>query len=360
MSGKSKGFGYVEFEELESVPAALLLNGTKFCMRHEACSCSGFPLAVKAAEAERNYAAAAEAAGGNVQSANADRRVYVCNLALAVTEADLKVLAEQFGAVERVVIFRDRRNRERQSKGSGFIIFRDVGVIALAKSQLHQLPVGGQPIAAGSLNEAGLVVTPTGEAVPLNGSGGGGGGGEGGGGAADSGVGAGGLSMQARAVLMARLSSLTATATAALTSAVTASTAAAPEALAQYMVPLPLPPAALTPALGAANLPTNCCFISGCFTGAEKDPNWAQDIHDEIAEELGTFGRVVWSHLDVADTARGRLYAMFVDETTAQSAVEALRGRKYDGRLLGAELVPVADFLTTFPQSMAAAATLVK
>jgi len=33
-SGRSKGFGYVEFEELEAVPKALLLNGQKFCMKH--------------------------------------------------------------------------------------------------------------------------------------------------------------------------------------------------------------------------------------------------------------------------------------------------------------------------------------
>ena len=47
---RSKGFGYVEFEDLDSVPKALLLNGQNMCMKHAACSCSGFPIAVKPSE----------------------------------------------------------------------------------------------------------------------------------------------------------------------------------------------------------------------------------------------------------------------------------------------------------------------
>jgi len=38
-SGKSKGFGYIEFTDLESVPKALLLNGQKFCMKHPVRAC---------------------------------------------------------------------------------------------------------------------------------------------------------------------------------------------------------------------------------------------------------------------------------------------------------------------------------
>ena len=33
-TGRSKGFAYVEFEDLEVVPKALLLNGQKFCTKH--------------------------------------------------------------------------------------------------------------------------------------------------------------------------------------------------------------------------------------------------------------------------------------------------------------------------------------
>jgi hypothetical protein len=47
---------------------ALLLNGQKFCSKHRGCVCSGFPVLVKPAEAEKNYLAQAEAAGGSAQS----------------------------------------------------------------------------------------------------------------------------------------------------------------------------------------------------------------------------------------------------------------------------------------------------
>lgn len=107
------------------MPRALLLNGQPMCMKHGGCACSGFPIAVKPAEvrarrcgwravagccacfalasthpslarlpppcftapqAEKNYAAMAEAVGGSVSSTLLERRVYVGNLAAAVTE----------------------------------------------------------------------------------------------------------------------------------------------------------------------------------------------------------------------------------------------------------------------------------
>lgn len=40
-AGTSKGFGYVEFRDLETVPSALLLNGQKFCSKHRVSAPSG-------------------------------------------------------------------------------------------------------------------------------------------------------------------------------------------------------------------------------------------------------------------------------------------------------------------------------
>jgi RNA-binding protein 39 len=119
-AGKSKGMGYVEFAALEAVPAALLLNGQKFCMKHAACTCSGFPCEVRASQAEKNYVAAAEAAGGSSFSAGAERRVYVGNLHPNVTESDLKQVAGLVAPVERVAILRDARGA---SRGHAFVTF---------------------------------------------------------------------------------------------------------------------------------------------------------------------------------------------------------------------------------------------
>ncbi len=51
---RSKGFAYIEMGKYEDVPKALLLNGQKMCLKHDACNCSGFPILVKASEAEKN------------------------------------------------------------------------------------------------------------------------------------------------------------------------------------------------------------------------------------------------------------------------------------------------------------------
>ena len=47
VGGKSKGFGYVEFAELESVPKAMLLNGAP-TSHQRLISAAGPPLAVQA------------------------------------------------------------------------------------------------------------------------------------------------------------------------------------------------------------------------------------------------------------------------------------------------------------------------
>jgi RNA-binding protein 39 len=86
LTGKSKGFGYVEFAELDSVPTALLLNGQKFCMKHSKCVCSGLPVQVKPSEAEKNYEAAAQ-----TSVAAQLQRVYLANIADDTAEADIRV-----------------------------------------------------------------------------------------------------------------------------------------------------------------------------------------------------------------------------------------------------------------------------
>jgi RNA-binding protein 39 len=86
-SGKSKGFGYVEFAELDSVPQALVLNGRNFCMKHPGCTCSGLPVMVKPSEAEKNYEAAAQTSVAQLSS-----RLFVGNLPGDAYQSELKVL----------------------------------------------------------------------------------------------------------------------------------------------------------------------------------------------------------------------------------------------------------------------------
>ena len=85
-AGKSKGFGYVEFAELDAVPQALILNGQNFCMKHKGCVCSGLPVCVKPSEAEKNYEAAALSSVAQLSA-----RVYVGNLPGDAHMSELKV-----------------------------------------------------------------------------------------------------------------------------------------------------------------------------------------------------------------------------------------------------------------------------
>lgn len=195
-SGRSKGIGYVEFEDLEAVPRALLLNGQKLCMKHPACGCSGFPLLVKPSEAEKNYAAMAEAAGGTTSAQMLERRAYAGNLGPQVTEGDLKALASLIAAPDKVMIVRDHRGA---SRGYAYMQFPDAGSAQRAAASLHGTELGGKAIKVGRLNNLGEVKCPDGTQFLLEL--GHTRGGHGGGGAA--------INAQARAALMQQLSSAT-------------------------------------------------------------------------------------------------------------------------------------------------------
>ena len=209
ISGRSKGLGYVEFEDLDSVPKALLLNGQAFCMKHAACSCSGFPIAVKPSEVEKNYAALAEAAGGSASAQTLERRVYIGDLALSVSEGDLKALGGVVGAVDKAVIIRDARGRPR---GAAYIQYVDAPTAARALSSLHGLDLAGGRIRVGRLNALGDVVCADGSTFPL-----------------DDGKGT-ALTAHARAALMSQLSTATSQAAQALGSTLLAAAAATQQA----------------------------------------------------------------------------------------------------------------------------------
>jgi RNA-binding protein 39 len=314
-SGKSKGMGYVEFSDLESIPAALLLNGVNFCMRHRGCSCSGFPIVVKSSEAEKNYAAAAERAGGSTTSRDAARRIYVCGIEATVTESDLCALAGTVGTVDRAVIISNKKRVK--GPGYGFVIFRDEADATLALSQLNARVVGESRITVGRLNELGLVVTITGETVPLSGN-----------------KNQGGLNAQTRAAIAARLGAATKEAAQQLSSTVsqTMSAAVAMET--------------------AAVAPTNCLILYNCFDpNAETEPNWESKHHATLSERLQRFGPILFSKLDAIDP-RGLLFAMLTEESQASAAINALAGSQLGSRTIGATKMPIVDFLARFPDAV--------
>jgi RNA-binding protein 39 len=330
-SRRSKGMGYVEFDRLDVLPQALLLDGTKFCMKHRACMCSGLPLQVKPTGVERNYAAQAEAAGGSALTADSARRVYLLNLPLEMGEADLRTLGGVVGPVERATMLR--------IPGAGFLMYRDVGQVANALVQLHNIAYRGRTIKAGQVDAVGNVITREGEVIPLQA------------GRGD------GLTPQARAALMATLSS---TVNANMTQLYAGLTAAAAGGGGGGgggggAVPLLPPPPALLPPPSAPllepPLPTPCIVLSNVFDPrTETEAGWEEEVRGAIAEEAAKLGPVVFTHLDARDP-RGLVFLMMQDLAAAAALLATLGGRSFAGRVVAAEAVPMELFITLFPAS---------
>lgn len=106
---RSKGVGYVEFRDEESVTAALQLTGQKLL---------GIPVIVQVTEAEKNRQARNTESSGNHPNSIPFHRLYVGNIHFNVTEQDLQAVFEPFGELEFVQLQREENGR---SKGYGFV-----------------------------------------------------------------------------------------------------------------------------------------------------------------------------------------------------------------------------------------------
>lgn len=351
-TGKSKGLGYVEFEDLDSVPKALLLNGQAFCMKHKACSCSGFPIAIKASECEKNYAAMAEAAGGSANPQTLEKRAYIGGLPKEVTEGDLKALAGMVGAVDKATIIRDDRGN---SRGVAFVQFMDAATAGRAVSTLHGLDVGGSRVRVGRLSAMGDVVCADGETFAI-----------------DTSRGT-ALSAHARAALMTQLSTATTQAAQQLGSTLMAVAAAAGNqqiALAaqqqaqlqqlQGLLPGVVAPAvALPPPPPVTGAASPCVLLRNMFDPAkETEPGWDAEIAAEVKEEAAKYGTVAHAYAD--PTSAGCVYVAFGGSATGSSLPAAIAfaaaqsGRMFNALSISAEFVPPADYLARFPEAAAA------
>eukprot|EP00658_Telonema_sp_P-2_P070046 TRINITY_DN5967_c0_g1_i2.p1 TRINITY_DN5967_c0_g1~~TRINITY_DN5967_c0_g1_i2.p1 ORF type:complete len:379 (+),score=67.57 TRINITY_DN5967_c0_g1_i2:233-1369(+) len=134
---KSKGFGYIEFENRDSIPRAIALSGT--IMR-------GIPVMVKFSEAEKNLAAQqANAAAANV----GPMKLYVGNLHVDVAEGDIRALFSPFGEVDSVQIHKDPNG----AVGFGFVNFKDAEEGRMALGQLNGFEVAGMNIKVGLVSD---------------------------------------------------------------------------------------------------------------------------------------------------------------------------------------------------------------
>jgi RNA-binding protein 39 len=137
VSLRSKGVGYVEFRDEESVPAAIQLTGQKLL---------GIPIIAQLTEAEKNRQARNPEASSGSQHTAPFHRLYVGNVHFSITESDLQNVFEPFGELEFVQLQKDETGR---SKGYAFVQFHDPTQAREALEKMNGFDLAGRAIRVG-------------------------------------------------------------------------------------------------------------------------------------------------------------------------------------------------------------------
>lgn len=307
-TGKHKGFAYVEMNDLDSIPNCLLLNNIVPDFQK-------FPILVKASEAEKNFVAKKETPMYDA-SGMSDSRLYVGNLHVNVTEAELKPVLAEYGPVDMVSIHRDELG---VSKGFAFCRFSRADDAATAMSKLSGYELMGKAIRLGYITEpqSSSVSSAANSAGSANWK-------------LDDDEGA-GLQMNAhsRAMLMNKLGQA-----------------------AGLTVPKPvMPPAGLMGIAGVAPIagaPTRCFRIWNMFDPAtETEPNWDLDVKEDVTEECSKFGAVEHCYVENKKPG-GIVFVRFTNVDSSRGAAVSLHGRFFAGRQITVEYVDPAKYSTLF------------
>ncbi|KAF2194516.1 splicing factor, CC1-like protein [Zopfia rhizophila CBS 207.26] len=346
VSQRSKGVGYVEFKDEESVAKAIELTGQKLL---------GIPIIAQLTEAEKNrQARPTESANGNANGAPF-HRLYVGNIHFSVTEQDLAAVFEPFGELEFVQLQKEDAGR---SKGYGFVQFRDPTQAKQALEQMNGFELANRPIRVGLGNDrftpestANLLRTFGNQtsSQPFQGSafsgqggrgahaGGSGGtfdrahgrdndrGASGASALDDTDVGGVNFNNFSRESLMRKLARIDEPESNGAARRGAAATASKPAL-----------PSANTP------MPSKCIKISNLFDPDEElkhqGPNWVKELEKDVQMECEKkYGRVV--HLAVDPNSQGDVYVKFDSVSGGEKAIQGLNGRLFSGRQLLASYV---------------------
>ncbi|KAK4057547.1 Phosphatidylinositol-3-phosphatase SAC1 [Microbotryomycetes sp. JL221] len=142
ISHRSKGVGYVEFVELDSMQKALSLSGTKLL---------GIPIIVQYTEAEKNR----QARDGPTTTtpSGPPTGLYVGSLNFALTDNDIRQVFQPFGPVEAVDLHKDPVTGK--SKGFAFVQFKESKDAMQALEKMNNFVLAGREIKVGLVAEKG-------------------------------------------------------------------------------------------------------------------------------------------------------------------------------------------------------------
>ncbi|KID95295.1 RNA splicing factor Pad-1, partial [Metarhizium majus ARSEF 297] len=348
ISGRSKGVGYVEFKDEETVQKALQLTGKPL---------AGIPIIVKLTEAEKNRQARnTESTSGNPNSVPF-HRLYVGNIHFNVTEQDLQAVFEPFGELEYVQLQKDDNGR---SRGYGFVQFRDATQAREALEKMNGFDLAGRPIRVGLGNDK---FTPESTANLMHrfsgqnnfqGSAFSGAGGRGGqastfdraggrdsdkaGGASaldDTDVAGVNFNNYSRDALMRKL----------------ARTDEASNGREDQVVVKPKTEAKPLPV--NVNMASRCVVLHNMFDPEEEEgDDWVKELEDDIrAEAERQYGHVV--HIAVDPNSKGDVYLKFDKVQGGENAIKGLNGRYFGGRMINASPVVDAVYSSLFSRTRA-------
>lgn len=359
VSGRSKGVGYVEFRNEESVAAAIQLTGQKLL---------GIPIIAQLTEAEKNRQVRNPEAAGNNPNQIPFHRLYVGNIHFSITETDLQNVFEPFGELEFVQLQKEEQGR---SRGYGFVQFRNPSQAREALEKMNGFDLAGRPIRVGLGNDK---FTPESTANLLQRfqgqsqqqqfqgsafSGAGGRGPQAGGGSNFDRAGgrdgdkvAGGASAlddtdvagvnfnnYSRDALMRKL---------ARTDEPAPPTNGRAE---RREVARPKPETKPTPA--KVNMASRCILLKNMFNPAEEEgDDWVKELEDDVkAEAEEKYGGVV--HISLDPHSDGDIYLKFDRVSGGEAAIKGLNGRYFGGRMISATPVVDAVYSSLFSRTKA-------
>ncbi|KAH6680705.1 hypothetical protein B0J14DRAFT_271347 [Halenospora varia] len=359
VSGRSKGVGYVEFKNEESVQPAIQLTGQKLL---------GIPIIAQLTEAEKNRQVRNPEATGSNPNQIPFHRLYVGNIHFSITESDLQNVFEPFGELEFVQLQKEEQGR---SRGYGFVQFRDPNQAREALEKMNGFDLAGRPIRVGLGNDkftpestASLLQRFQGQShqQQFQGSAFSGAGGRGPqaasgnnfdrAGGRDNDKGAGGASAlddtdvggvnfnnYSRDALMRKLARTDEPA------AATNGREDRREILKPKTETKPLPV--------NVNMASRCVVLKNMFDPAEETgDNWEKELEDDVrAEAEEKYGHVV--HIALDPNSQGDIYLKFDRVQGGENAIKGLNGRYFGGRMISATPVVDAVYSSLFSRTKA-------
>ncbi|GAW14851.1 hypothetical protein ANO14919_042560 [Xylariales sp. No.14919] len=349
ISGRSKGVGYVEFKNEDSVTAALQLTGQKLL---------GIPVIVQLTEAEKNRQVRNTDGSGHGNSVPF-HRLYVGNIHFSITEQDLQNVFEPFGELEFVQLQKDDTGR---SRGYGFVQFRDADQAREALEKMNGFDLAGRPIRVGLGNDkftpestANLLQRFQGQNQPYQGSAFSGAGGRGpqtsgfdraGGRDNDKATGASALddtdvagvnfNNYSRDALMRKLARTD-----------------EPTNGAQTEGPIVKPKTETKPLPVKVNMASRCVVLHNMFDPTEEEgEGWVKELEDDVRQEAEEkYGHVV--HISLDPNSQGDIYLKFDKVQGGENAIKGLNGRYFGGRMISAAPVVDAVYSSLFSRTKA-------